>query len=212
MTSRDREPFINLLLYSLSKWSVINPVFYTYFRGRVKGVEKVPLTGPLVVVSNHGSYFDPPFLACAIGRPVAYMAKEELFRVPVLSQIIKTYGAYPVNRNTGDRAAIRSALAALDKGWAAGIFLEGTRTPDGRISSPKLGAAMVAAKANAPLLPVCLWGTEKILSSGAVPKSVPVTIRVGDLIPPPTSNKRADLERVTQQCTTVINSLHDLGR
>lgn len=212
MTFRDREPFTNLLLYSLSKWSVISPIFHTYFRGRIRGAEKVPLTGPLVIVSNHGSYFDPPLLSCAVRRPVAYMAKDELFRIPLLSQIIKIYGAYPVNRSTGDRAAIRAALGALEKGWAVGIFLEGTRTADGHITSPKLGAAMVAAKAKVPILPICLWGTEKILSSSTFPQSVPITIRIGDLIPAPTSNKRAELEKVTSQCTAVINSLHDLGR
>jgi 1-acyl-sn-glycerol-3-phosphate acyltransferase len=212
MNFRDREPFAYLLLYSLSKWSVVDPIFYIYFHGKIEGAEKVPLTGPLVIVSNHASYFDPPLLSCAVRRPVAYMAKEELFRVPLLSKTIRLYGAYPVNRSASDRSAIKSALAALHNGWAAGIFLEGTRTADGRIASPKLGAAMIAAKAKVPLLPVCLWGTEKILSSSSFPQPVPITIRIGDLIPAPTSTKRQELENITRQCGSVINALHDLGR
>lgn len=209
---KSREPLSSLVLYNLSKWSFITPIFHTYFRGRIYGAEKVPQKGPLIIVSNHASYFDPPILSCAVGRPLAYMAKEELFTIPIFDKVIELYGAYPVKRGTGDRAAFRAALKALHNGWALGIFLEGTRTPDGRITNPKLGAAMIAAQAQAPLLPVSLWGTEKILRKGSsLPRSVPLTIRIGELINPPTSTKRNALQQVTDKCTQVINQMHDLG-
>jgi 1-acyl-sn-glycerol-3-phosphate acyltransferase len=211
--SRTREPLISLLLYRLFKWSVVSPVLHLYFRGRIYGAEQVPQQGPLVVVSNHASDFDPPILSSCMRRPVAYMAKEELFRVPVLSQAIQLYGAYPVKRGSADRSAIRAALASLQQGWAAGIFITGTRTPDGRITDPKLGAAMIAAKAQAPLLPVCLYGTHRIFRKGsAIPRPAPLTIRIGAPIPPPRSNDREELERITQECAKVINTLYDLGR
>ncbi len=92
------------------------------------------------------------------------MAKEELFQVPLLSQAIQLYGAYPVKRGSGDRGALRAAIGALSKGWLVGVFLEGTRTKDGRIHSPKLGAAMIAAKAQVPLIPVGLIGVENIFT------------------------------------------------
>ena len=210
---REREPFINLFLFRFGKWSFISPFYYTYFKGKAYGLEKVPQKGPLVVVSNHGSYFDPPLLSTTICRPVSFMAKEELFKVPVLKTLIKLYGAYPVKRGSSDRSAIRSALNALKKGWAVGLFLGGTRTKDGRIYEPKLGASLIAAKANAPILPVSLWGTEKILTKGSsFPKSVPLTLRVGDVIPPPSSTKKPELERVTNHCCNIINEMHDLGR
>ena len=210
---REREPISSLLLYYLFKASVVAPMCYGYFRGRVYGRENVPQKHPLVVVSNHASYFDPPLLSCCVGRPVAFMAKEELFEVPVLKEGIRLYGAYPVKRGSGDRGAIRSALTALKDGWLVGIFLQGTRTPDGSIDDPKLGAAMIAAKAQVPLLPVSLWGTEKILTKDSMfPHPVPLTIRIGEIINPPESNKRQALERVTEQCATVINQLHGLGR
>lgn len=211
--SRDREPLNSLILYHLFKWSVVSPIFHAYFRGRVYGVEHVPRTGPVVVVSNHASNFDPPLLSCCVRRPVAFMAKEELFRVPVLKQAIRLYGAYPVKRGEGDRAAMRAAIAALEAGWATGIFLQGTRTADGRITDPKLGAALIAAKVNAPLLPVSLWGTAAIEQPGSIwPQSVPVTVRIGPLIPPPASTARSVLEALTQQCAETINHLHSLGR
>jgi len=210
---RNREPLISLLLYQLFKWSVVNPVLRIYFQGRVYGAEYVPQQGPLVVVSNHATYFDPPILSCCVKRPVAYMAKEELFQVPILRQAIQLYGAYPVSRGNADRSAIRSALKCLEAGWATGVFLQGTRTEDGRITEPKLGAALIAAKAKAPLLPVSLWGTQKIFVKGSsYPHLVPITVRIGQPIAAPTSTERSELESVTQQCATIINALHDLGR
>jgi 1-acyl-sn-glycerol-3-phosphate acyltransferase len=211
--ARTREPAISLALYHLFKWSVVSPVLHTYFRGRIEGAEKVPQTGPLVIVSNHASDFDPPLLSNCMRRPVAFMAKEELFQVPVLKQAITLYGAYPVKRGSPDRSAIRAALASLEQGWAVGVFITGTRTADGRVTEAKLGAAMIAAKAKVPLLPVSLWGTDKIFQSGsAVPRSVPITVRIGELIAPPQTGDRAELQAITNQCSEIINGLLDLGR
>ncbi len=203
-----REPLSSLVLYHLFKWLAVSPTFRFYCRGRLYGQHLVPLRGPLVVVSNHASDFDPPLLSCCVGRPVAYMAKEELFRIPILKQAIRLYGAYPVKRGRSDRAALQAALSYLDQGWATGVFLPGTRTPDGRIPEPKLGAALIAARAQAPMLPVSLWGTQTIRRRGWPA----VTVRIGPPIPAPVSTERQELERVTRECVQVIHGLHDLGR
>jgi len=210
---REREPFASLVLYHLFKWSVVSPVSHLCFGLRIHGAEHVPRKGALVVVSNHASDFDPPILANSVGRPVAFMAKEELFRVPILSQAIRLYGAYPVKRGTSDRQALKYALECLEQGWAVGIFVQGTRTVDGKITDPKLGAALISAKFQAPLLPVCLWGTHQILPKGAkLPRLKPVTVRIGELISPPASSDRSSLHAKTAECTAMINALHDLGR
>ncbi|MCU0525094.1 MAG: 1-acyl-sn-glycerol-3-phosphate acyltransferase [Elainella sp. Prado103] len=210
---REREPVASLILYHLFKWSVVSPMLHVYFRGKIYDAQNVPQQGRLIVVANHASDFDPPIVSACVRRPVSYMAKEELFQVPVLSQAIRLYGAYPVKRGSADRSAIRAALAQLEAGWAVGVFLQGTRTFDARISDPKLGAALLAAKSQAPLLPVSLWGTQAIMAKGSQwPRPVPLTIRIGQPIAPPPSTDRAALESVTQQCVDTIHQLHDLGR
>ena len=213
MPTKEREPFASLVLYHLFKWSFVSPVLHTYFRGRIYGAEKVPQSGALIAVCNHASDFDPPILSNCLRRPVSYMAKEELFKVPLFKQGIKLYGAYPVKRGASDRSAIRAAMKALENGWIAGIFLDGTRSKNGKVNNPKLGAALIAAKTQVPLIPVSLWGTEKILSKGSfIPKPVPITIRIGDVIEPPRSTKKEELQSVTNKCAEIINQMHSLGR
>lgn len=213
MVEGKRESLASWTSYHLLKWLVVSPLLHTYFRIKIYGAEKVPSSGGLISVSNHASYFDPPILSNCVGRPVAFMAKEELFEIPVFRQGIELYGAYPVKRSTGDRTALRAALTAIESGWVAAIFLQGTRSSDARITEPKLGAAWIAAKANVPLLPVSLWGTEKILTEGSsFPQPVPLTVRIGDVIAPPTTSKKEELQQVTEECARAINALHDLGR
>ncbi|PZO35292.1 MAG: 1-acyl-sn-glycerol-3-phosphate acyltransferase [Pseudanabaena frigida] len=211
---KDKDKGGNPILYKMFKWTVVRPLLYLFYQERIYGTENVPLTGNLIVVSNHASDFDPLIVGSCMGRPVAFMAKEELFEVPVLKQAIQSFGAYPVKRGAGDRAAIRSAIESINKGWATGIFLQGTRTIDGRVTEPKLGAAMIAAKTQAPFLPVSVWGTDTIFPKGAkFPKLFqPVTVRIGELIPAPESSDRPTLEAYTQKCADAINALHALGR
>ena len=210
---RERESLISFILYHLLKWLFVSPVMHLFFGCRIYGQQHVPRKGKVIVVMNHASDFDPPMISNCVGRPVAFMAKEELFKNPVLAALIRLYGAYPVKRGAGDRAAIRAALEALSEGWATGVFLQGTRTADGTITAPKLGAALIAAKSQAVVLPVSIWGTEKILPKGAkFPHFAPVTVRIGEPLSPPANGDRVGMESLTQKCTEVINEMHGLGR
>ena len=115
------------VVYRLVSFLLVFPLFRLVFRGRTTGNTRVPMHGPLVVVANHGSHLDPPLLGHGLGRPVAFMAKAELFRIPVLGRLIRACGAYPVNRGASDREAIRTATAKLQEGLSLIHISEPTR-------------------------------------------------------------------------------------
>ena len=199
------------LPYHLMRWLVVWPFFRFLLRGRTEGRASVPPHGGLVVVANHGSHLDPPLLSCAMGRPVAFMAKEELFRVPLLGPLIRACGAYPVARGVGDREALRTACRRLQEGWATGVFLDGTRQADGRVSRPLPGAALLAARTGQPLLPVAIINSHRALGPGGRFKLMPVHVRIGTPIPPPASTRLEDLDAVTKACQGQINRMLDQG-
>ena len=200
------------LMYQLVSYLLVFPVFRGLLRGQTSGNALVPLQGPLVVVANHGSHLDPPFLGHALGRPVAFMAKAELFRIPILGDIIRACGAYPVKRGASDREAIRTATARLDEGWAIGVFLDGTRQSDGRVNQPRPGAALLAARSGAPLLPVAIINSHRVLGTGrGWPRLLPVALRIGEPIPAPTGRRKPELEATTRELQRRINALIDQG-
>ena len=199
------------LTYRLVSGLLVFPLFRFLFRGSTQGLEHVPMEGPLVVASNHGSHLDPPLLGHALGRPVAFMAKAELFAIPLLGAVIRACGAYPVRRGASDREAIRTATAKLEQGWATGVFLDGTRQANGRVNNPLPGAALLAARSGAPLLPVAIVNSHRALGSGRIwPRLVPLQLRVGTPIPPPESRRRPDLDVTTALLKERINDLLEL--
>jgi len=118
------------------------------------------------VVSNHVSFIDPILIRITIGRPLFFMAKEELFKNRVASFFLRYFGAFPISRGSGDRSALKQSLKLLDEGRAVLIFAEGTRSRSGVLKKALPGVALIATKSRAPVLPMAVMGTEQIQGFG----------------------------------------------
>jgi 1-acyl-sn-glycerol-3-phosphate acyltransferase len=152
--------------YDFAKF-VVGTVFRIGFRYRVIGAEKIPATGGVIVAANHISNFDPPILGVALPRPVSYMAKKELFALPVLKTILPWLAAFPVDREAGGTAALRAALRMLKEGRCVGVFPEGGRNVTGT-NEEKGGAAFLAAASGVPVVPAAIVGTRRLRPFGKV--------------------------------------------
>ncbi|WP_429840945.1 lysophospholipid acyltransferase family protein [Brevibacillus sp. FIR094] len=133
-------------------------IFSLVYRWQVIGREHIPKEGPVILCANHISLWDPPLLGSGIERQVHFMAKEELFKIPIISFLITKFGAFPVKRGAGDRAAIRTTLKLLEDGKIFGIFPEGTRSKTGEPGEAMSGVAMFALKSEAAVIPVAIIG------------------------------------------------------
>lgn len=140
-------------------WSLFRLIYATYFRWRVYNPENVPLTGPVILASNHASFIDPPLVGSGLKRPVNYLARESLFRFPVVGAILRSWNAVPVDRDGGGAAGLRAILDRLLAGGAILLFPEGTRSKDGSLQSARSGIGLTVIKSNAPVVPVRVFGT-----------------------------------------------------
>lgn len=167
------------MVYRVSRF-VLRLIFAAVFGFRVEGREHEPATGPLIVVSNHLSDLDPLAVGVALRRPVAFMAKHELFQVPGVRWWITACGAFPVRRGEPDRRALRTALGILQRGGALVMFPEGTRGRDRTLREPEPGAALLAQRTGAALLPVAVLGTDVVLPRDAHRlRRGRITVRIG---------------------------------
>jgi 1-acyl-sn-glycerol-3-phosphate acyltransferase len=127
------------------------------------GTENIPPSGGLIIASNHQSYFDPFWISIPVNRPVRYLAWKEAFDWPLVGKIITLLGAWPLQVEGSDPAAIRRSLQWLRQGGVLVIFPEGTRcTSKGQMSRFKAGAARLALEANVPILPVTIRGANHV--------------------------------------------------
>jgi 1-acyl-sn-glycerol-3-phosphate acyltransferase len=132
------------------------------FKVRIYGKENIPDKGAVLLCANHISNNDPPLLGAYIKRPVRYMAKKELFKVPVLKTLLRKLGAFPVNRAGGDKQSLRTSLDILKSGDMVGIFPEGTRSKTGEIGKGLSGAGFFALKSTAHVVPCAIIGPYKM--------------------------------------------------
>lgn len=139
--------------------AVFLKIFYPF---QVIGHHHIPTNSRAIICCNHISNLDPPLLGVAMKRKIHYMAKAELFQVPILGKIISRLGAYPVNRGHGDTRAIKRSLQILRDEEILGIFPEGTRSRNGELGKAHIGAALIASKAKAPIVPAAIIGKYRL--------------------------------------------------
>lgn len=146
---------------------------------RMEGMENVPQTGPVVVAINHTNFWDAVLPTILLPRPVVGMAKVELFRIPVFSQILRLYGAYPVRRGAVDREALAASLEALERGEVVSLAPEGTRSANHQLQKGRPGIAFLAVKSGAAVLPFAVWGAERFWGHIARLRRTRVEISIG---------------------------------
>lgn len=184
------------MFYNFVCW-VVRGIFRLLYRVEVEGVEKIPSGKGFVVAPNHLSNLDPPLLGAFLPVKMKYMAKEELFRIPIFGKLISSLGAFPVKRGGRDVAAVRAAVGQLKKGGQVVIFPEGRRARvRGVLGKGKPGAVMIAAHAGVGVLPVGISATYRFRSR--------VTIRIGDMIEPCENGEKLNSDGINHLTQEVL--------
>jgi len=160
--------FVRLIAIILTK---------TLFRVKFKNMDKLPREGGVILCANHISWWDPIFMASVIPRQIFYMAKDELFQVPVLKVLVRGLGAFPVKRGSADRSSLERAMEVIRDGNILGLFPEGTRSKTGEMGKFKSGAVMLGGKLEAGIAPV------GISCKGKVRFFKRVYVTMGEVIP-----------------------------
>jgi 1-acyl-sn-glycerol-3-phosphate acyltransferase len=186
-----------------------------FFRLDGRNPERVPLAGPVLLVANHSSVLDPPLIAGLVPRQLAFLAKEELFGIPLFGPLIRRLNARPVRRGGRDPGALRTGLRVLEEDGALLIFPEGTRGAEGVLRPAKAGAGMLAVRSGAPVVPVYISGSGRAWPRGRwLFRPATVTVAFG----PPLrfdggwradGDRRVQYETASREMITAIARLRD---
>lgn len=202
------------MLYAVLK-PLVAAVMRLLFRLSGRGAEHIPRTGPLLIVANHSSLLDPPLVGGVAPRPVHYLAKAELFAIPLFGALIRRLNARPVRREGADGGALRTALKILEEGHALLVFPEGTRGEEGVLRTPKAGAGMLAVLSGAPVVPVYVSGSGRAWPKGRrLPRRARVTVRFGAPLRFERmggGSRKEQYEAASRQMMAAIGRLRDEG-
>jgi len=190
------------MLYSFSK-AICLVILKLVRRLKIYGDPRLQPGQGILVVSNHMSYWDPVVIGCILNRRIHYMAKAELFKIPVLGAIITNFGTFPVQREGISPSSIRRALELFNAGEVVGIFPEGTRSKTREMLNPHLGAALLALKGGVPLLPIALSGTKGFWGQVKVNVGKPMFITT----PKRKKATKEEMEYVSRELMAEINRL-----
>jgi 1-acyl-sn-glycerol-3-phosphate acyltransferase len=179
------------------------------FSLRATGLDRLERLGSAVFVANHVSWLDPVILPLVLPRKPGFLAMEELWRMPVVNWVMRTYGplAIPLRRQAIDTNALRRAAEALRAGAWLIVFPEGGISPTGELRPFHRGASMLAARGGAPLVPVAIAGTAEALPLGRIlPRPRPIRVAFGEPIAIPAGNRIA-LDRAGEEAAAQIRAM-----
>src|SRR5690625_3322998 len=146
------------MLYKVVR-AIVKRFYHTRFKVTVIGEDRIPDSGPVLICSNHMTEFDPPLVAISTKREMSFVAKSELFKIPLLGNLIGRLNAIPVDRGKGDRQALKKSVEALKDDNMLLIFPEGSRTKDGKLQDLQQGASFMAVKGGAKIVPAAIKGS-----------------------------------------------------
>jgi 1-acyl-sn-glycerol-3-phosphate acyltransferase len=172
------------------------------YRFEVIGLENFPKEGGVLLCSNHIHALDPPVVGMTAPRTVHFMAKEELFKLPILGPLLPKVNAFPVKRGMSDREALRSALKVLKSGEVMGLFPEGTRSTDGVLKKGLSGAGFFALRGDADVVPCAIIGPYKTFRKVKVVYGEPILMA-------PYREQKASADEVTEVIMGRIQTILD---
>ena len=203
--------FASKLFYSFVK-NVFKLFFKIYNRLEVYGIDNIPRGMQVIAAANHASYVDPPLIGGVFPGRLRFLAKESLFRVPLLGFFIRSLGVIPVKREDGQKAGavMKNLLALLDSGESVILFPEGTRSSDGRLKPLEAGVAYLSVKTGIPVLPIYIAGSFKVWPKGKkFPRPSKLSLRTAPPIYPDTAltGEREKREALLKSLQTALSSM-----
>lgn len=184
--------------------TLLKPIMALLFPHKVVGLENFP-KGPALLCANHASGWDPILIAMCIPKKIglAFMSKEELFKIPVVGCLIRKVGAFPVKRGGNDLAAMKTALKTLTDGNYLMIFPEGTRVEKKGDAEAKGGVAVLATRTGAPMVPIYCGGKHKLFRR--------TTVVIGEPYRPEIAGRRSTAEENQQIASELMDRIYSLS-
>lgn len=196
--------------YYFGVFFLMKPFLFLCARYRLRGEENIPKKGALMVVANHLSLSDPPLLSASIPRRIVFMAKGELFRHPLFGPLTRGWHAFPVYRGQLDREAIRRSEQVLKDGMLLGMFPEAMRSADAQMQQAYTGAALIAIRNDATILPVGITGSHKLLKHGFTLRHPEVAVNIGEPFVLPPRDGRLTKEQLAEATDSIMGRIAEL--
>jgi 1-acyl-sn-glycerol-3-phosphate acyltransferase len=179
-------------------WLFFRTAFTHYFGWTVYNPERVPLTGPVILAPNHASYIDPPLVGSGVRRQISFLARDNIFHVPILAAILRSWKVVPVDRDGGTGRGLKQIMQRLEQGGVIILFPEGTRSRHGELNPARSGIGLTVIKSGAPVVPARVFGTHDAYGPHRlVPRPRPVAVKYGR--PMMFESLRAEAETCSKQ-------------